>query len=136
MGGPNLQSQASFWLRGHVTNSKNLYLHFSNTYGHQTWQGVNLPLEDPTYLVRWPFNQVSRNKCKTLYLHFCNIYGHQTWQNSNLRWGTQPSKSRDPLIMWSRGKFKKLYLHFYSTYDHQTWLSGNVLSEDPTYLIP
>ena len=38
VGGPHLQSYVTFWLRGHVKNSKNLYLHFCNTYGHQTWQ--------------------------------------------------------------------------------------------------
>ena len=43
-GGHHLQSHVTFWLRGHVTNSKNLYLHFHNTYGHQTCHGGNLPL--------------------------------------------------------------------------------------------
>ena len=41
-GGPNLQSLVTFWSHGYVTNSKKLYLHFCNTYGHQTWQGGNL----------------------------------------------------------------------------------------------
>ena len=58
VGGPHRQSLVIFWLHGHVTNSENLYLHFRNTYHHQTWQGGNLPSEDPTYLVRWPFDKV------------------------------------------------------------------------------
>ena len=57
-GGPHLQFNVTFWLRGHVTNSKNLYLQFHNTYGNQTWQGGSLPSEDLTYVVRWPFDQV------------------------------------------------------------------------------
>ena len=58
VGVPQLQSHVSFWLRGHVTNSNNLHLHFCNTYGHQTWQSGNLPSKNPTYIVRWPFEQV------------------------------------------------------------------------------
>ena len=57
-GGTHLQSHVTFWLRGHVINSKNLYLHFCNTCGHRTWQGGNLPSKDPPYVVRWPVDQV------------------------------------------------------------------------------
>ena len=41
---------------GHMTSEKNLYLHFHNTYVHQTWYSGNLSSEDSTYLVKWPFD--------------------------------------------------------------------------------
>ena len=37
---------------------KTLCLHFHNIYGHQTWQSGNLPLEDLTHQVMWPFDYV------------------------------------------------------------------------------
>ena len=47
--GPQIQSQVIFLLWGHVTHEKNFYLHFHNTYGHQTWQSGNLRSKDPTH---------------------------------------------------------------------------------------
>ena len=41
-----------------MANEKNLYLHFRNTYGHQTWESGNLWSEDPTHQVMLPFVQV------------------------------------------------------------------------------
>ena len=82
---------------------KNLYLHFQNTYGHQTWQVGNLLPEDPTYLVRWPCDE----KYKTLYLHFCNIYDHQTWQNGSLR-----LKDSTQLVMWPFDKMENFVIVF------------------------
>ena len=43
---PNIQSRVTFWLHGHVTNLKNLYLHFHNIYDHKSWQSGNLWLKD------------------------------------------------------------------------------------------
>ena len=48
-GEPHLQSHIIFWLWVHVTNEKNLYLHFHNNYGHQTWESGNLLSEDSTH---------------------------------------------------------------------------------------
>ena len=106
-GGPHLQSHVSFWLRGHVTNLKNLYLLLCNTYGHQTWQSSSLrsgtsPSKSCDLLIMW-----SRDKCKNLYLHFCNIYGHQNWQSSNLRWGDHIFKvtwTLDYVVTWQMEK--------------------------------
>ena len=44
-----------------------------------------LLLEDPIYLVRWPFDHVVTSKIPKTYLHFCNSYGHETWRSGNLR---------------------------------------------------
>ena len=99
MGGHQRQSHVTFWLRSHVKNEKNLHLQFHNIYGHQTWQSGNLWLEDPTHLVKPPFdNAVTWKMKKNLYLHLRNTYGHQT----------PPTNSSDLLIAWSRDKWKKL----------------------------
>ena len=55
----HLQSHVTFWFRAHVTNEKNLYLHFRSTYEHQNWQVSSLLSEDTTYLVEWPFGHVA-----------------------------------------------------------------------------
>ena len=73
-----------------MINSKNLYLHLHNVYGHQTWQGGNLELivgrphipSKVTFRLR---GYVTNSK--NLYLLFRNNYDHQTWQSSNLRLG-------------------------------------------------
>ena len=67
----------------HVTNEKNRYLHFHNSYGHQTWQSGNLWSKDPTHCVMWPFDHVVMWQMKNLRFH--NIYGQQTWHSDNLR---------------------------------------------------
>ena len=36
-----------------------LYLRYPNAYGHQTWQGDDLPRETPTYKVTQPFDLVT-----------------------------------------------------------------------------
>ena len=56
--GPQIQSQVIFLLWGHVTHEKNFYLHFHNTYGHQTWQTGNLRWGNPTFKVTSPFDYV------------------------------------------------------------------------------
>ena len=35
---------------------KTLYLHYYNTYGHQTWQGGDFLWEAVTHKVRWTFD--------------------------------------------------------------------------------
>ena len=52
IGGTSPSKSRDLLITWTVEKLKNLYLHFRNTYGHQTWQGGNLPSEDPTYLVR------------------------------------------------------------------------------------
>ena len=44
---PYMPRSVTFWSCGQVTNSKNLYLHFRNTYGYQTWKRSNLRLGTP-----------------------------------------------------------------------------------------
>ena len=34
------------------------YLYYHNSYGHQTWQGDDIPWKDPTQKVKWFFNHV------------------------------------------------------------------------------
>ena len=68
MGRPHLQSYVNFWLRGHVTNSKNVYLLFQNTYGHQTCQNSNSKLEEPTFKVMWCFDYVVTWKTQQNYI--------------------------------------------------------------------
>ena len=82
-----------------MTNLKNLYLLFLNTY-------TVLHLSRDHLVIRW-----SRDKCKTVYLHFCNIYGHQTWQSSNLRWADPIFKFTwifDYVATW---QMKKTYIY-------------------------
>ena len=38
---------------------KTLYLHYHNVYGHQMWQGVDLPLGAPTHKVTCPLDRVA-----------------------------------------------------------------------------
>ena len=63
-GGLNLQSHMNFWLRGHVRNEKDLYLHLPNTYDHQTWQSGNLYWGNPTR---------PRGKWETLYSTYLRV---------------------------------------------------------------
>ena len=88
---------------------KHLYMHFHNTYGHQTWQGDNLPLENPTYLVRWPFDNVATWQIQEIYI--CSsaiLMATKIGRVVACGGGTPTSKSRALLITWSREKFKKL----------------------------
>ena len=111
VGQPHHQSHVIFWLRGHVTNSKNLYLHFRNTYRHQTWQSGNLPSEDPTYLVRWPFDKVVTWKIQKSSIYSSTIpMATKLGRVVSCKGGTLPSKSRDLLIAWSRYKFCKVLI--------------------------
>ena len=59
---------------------KTLYLHYHNAYGHQTWQGGDLPQRAPTHKVTRPCDHVvflkPRVKLKT-YLHYQSAYGHR-----------------------------------------------------------
>ena len=88
---------------------KHLYLHFHNTYGHQTWQGGNLPLEDPTYLVRWSFDNVATWQIQETYICSSAIpMATKLGRVVACGGGTPTSKSRALLITWSRDKFKKL----------------------------
>ena len=96
-------------ISGHVTNSKNLYLHFCNTYGHQIWQDGNLPSEDPTYLVRWNFdNVVTRQILKNYVCSSAILMTTKFGRVASCSGGTPPPKSRGLLITWSRDKFEKL----------------------------
>ena len=37
---------------------KTLYLHYHNAYGHQIWQGGDLPWGAPIHKITWPFDHV------------------------------------------------------------------------------
>ena len=43
------QSHENFWLRGHMTNEKNLYLHLHSTYGRLIWKSGNLHCRNPIH---------------------------------------------------------------------------------------
>ena len=86
-------SHVTFLSRGHVTNEKDLYLHFRDTYSIQIWQNSSFRLEDSARQVPWSFDHVVTWKLKNLYLHFNSICGRQTWQPS--------TKSREHLTKWS-----------------------------------
>ena len=48
---------------------KTLYLHYHSAYGHQTWQGDDLPWGAPTHKITWHFDHmVLQDKLKPLYL--------------------------------------------------------------------
>ena len=124
----------TFWLRGHVTNLKNLYLPLRNIYGLQTWQSSNLRWTDPIFKVTWPFNCMVTWQMKKTYIYTSTIpmaiklgrvvtYGQKT----------PHIKSRYFLIKWSREKCKTWYLHFCNIYNHQTWQSGNLHWKDPSF---
>ena len=124
----------TFWLRGHVTNLKNLYLPLRNIYGLQTWQSSNLRWTDPIFKVMWPFNCMVTWQMKKTYIYTSTIpmaiklgrvvtYGQKT----------PHIKSRYFLIKWSREKCKTWYLHFCNIYNHQTWQSGNLHWKDPSF---
>ena len=115
----------------HVTNEKNRYLHFHNSYGHQTWQSGNLWLKDPTHCLKGLLITWSRDKCKILYLDFYNTYDHQTWQGGNLRWQDPNFKVTWPFDDVDTWQMKNL--HFHNIYGHQTWQSGNLRLEDPAH---
>ena len=134
MGGPHLQSHVTFCLRGHVTNSKKLHLHFHNTYSYQTWQGGNLLSEDSTYIIRWPFDHVVTWEIQKTYICISTIPMVTKLGRAVTCGGrTSPSKSSDLLITWSRDKFKKFILHFRNTYGYQTCQSGNLRLKDPIH---
>ena len=88
---------------------KHLYLHFHNTYGHQTWHGGNLLLKNPTYLVRWPFDNVATWQIQEIYICSSTIpMVTKPGRIVTCSGETPPSNSRDLLITWSRDKFKIL----------------------------
>ena len=105
----------TFWLGGHVTDLKNLYLLFRNAYGHQNWRNNNLGWGNPTFKVMWPFDYVVTWQTQKTYLFFHNTYGFQTWQNSNLQWQDPTFKvtwSFDCMVTW---QIQKKYLHLHNT---------------------
>ena len=96
-----------------------LYLHFRNTYGHQTWQSgktlftVGRP-HKPSHVNCW-----SRSLVTNFRPYICrNICGHQTWQSGGV---FQLEVGRPHLL-----SYMKLYLHFCSAYDHRAGQSGNL----------
>ena len=127
MGEPNLQNHVTFWLCGNVTHEKKLYLHFCNTYVHQTWQSGNLPWQDPKFKVKLFFCYgVTWHMKKTFICTSTIPMATKLGKVVTYVRKTPPTKLCDLLIKWSPDKCKTLYLHFCNTYDHQTWLSGNL----------
>ena len=128
-------SQVTFWLCVQVTNSKNLSLHFPNTGDHQFWQGGNLPVEEPTYLVRWPFDHVVTWQMNKFYVWTYTVPRTTKLNRVVTCDGKTPtSMSCDFLILWSRDKWKKkLYLNFHNTYGRKTLQSRNLRLVDPIH---
>ena len=88
---------------------KNLYLHFCNTYGHQTWQSSRLQWGHPTFKVMWPFDYVVTWQIQKLII--CTFTIPMAIKIGRVvTWGgrTQSSKARELLITWSHDKWKKL----------------------------
>ena len=132
-----LQSHVTFWLCGYVANGKNLYLHFHNVYGHQTWQSGNLQWGSPTFKVMWPFDygvtwqmKKASTVCNSTIPMATKLDRVVTYNQE-----TPPTKLRDLLITWSRDKCKTLYLHHRNTHGHQTWQSGNMRWRDPNFKV-
>ena len=72
-----------FWIRGHVTNRKSLYLHVCNIYGHQIWQSGNLRWRELNFKVMGPSDYVvTWQMKKQIYLNFHNNYDHQAWPHT------------------------------------------------------
>ena len=108
--GPNLRSHVTFWLCGHVANSKFLYLLFRNNYGHPNSQTANLRC-----------GAQSSKSCKCL-----NTWSHDKWKKRTCVYTyTKPMATKlcqvvtyiggipsttyhNLLISWSRKKWKTL----------------------------
>ena len=46
------------FLRGHVTNLEQLYLHYHYAYGHKTYQGGDIRQRAPIHKFTWSLNEV------------------------------------------------------------------------------
>ena len=129
-GGTLLQYHVTFWLHGHLTNEKNLYLYFNNIYGLKTWQSGKLRWGNPTFkVILWLWGQVTHEK--TYIFNSVIPMVTKLGRAVTYCWETPPTKLHGLLIMWSCDKCKTLYLHFRNTFDHQTWLSRNLVVVGP-----
>ena len=124
---PHLQSHVTFRLRGQLANSKNLYLYFCNTYGHQTWNGGNLTVGRPqirSHVTFWLSSHVTIVKP---YI-WSSAISMVTKLGRVVTFGWGPHL-QSHMTFWLRGHVtneKDLYLHPCSTNGHQTWQSGNL----------
>ena len=88
---------------------KNLYLHFHNIYGQQSWHSSNLRWGDTIFKVTWTFNFVVTWQMKKTY-----IYTYTMSMATRLGRGATyireiPSTTSHNLsILWSREKWKTL----------------------------
>ena len=114
---------------------KTLYLHFCNTYDHQTWLSGNLWLGSPTFKVTWPCDYVVMWHMQKKYICF-SITPMATTLGRVVAYvrKTPPTKVRDLLMTHSHKKCKRLYLHFHNTYGYQTWQSDDLRSGDASQL--
>ena len=119
-------SQMRFQSRGLMSSRDKLnmiYLHLQKAYGHQTRQGGDLPWENFTFKVIWPFghttNVQSRENLKNDLL-FPKTCGHQILQGIDVRFNTQTPKLAPTsfCVCVSRKKFAItiLFLFFYSVF--------------------
>ena len=134
MGGPQLQSHVTFQLRDHLANSKNLYLHFCNTCGHQTWNGGNLSIGRPHICSQVTFWSSSHVTIVKPYI-WSSAISMVTKLGRVITFGWGPDL-QSHMTFWLHGHVaneKNLYLHPCSTYCHQTWQSGNLWLKDPTH---
>ena len=107
------------------------YLHYHNVYGHQTWQGGDLPWGAPTHEIIWPSITWSWEitwQTKTIISPLLQFL----WPPSLLRWSLIALITRSWKVTWQT---KPLYLPYQSAYDHQTWQNYNLLWWAPTYKV-
>ena len=75
---------------------KLLCLNYHNVYGHQTWQGCDLPKRSAFQKVTMTLCVLnlarSRDKLKPLDLHYHNAYDHKTWHDGDLPWAASIHK--------------------------------------------
>ena len=60
------------------------YLQYQNVYGHQIWQGDDLPPKGPTDKITRPFDHVVLRQTKIIITSLPERLYHQTLQDGNL----------------------------------------------------
>ena len=91
-------------------STKKKYLYYHNSHDHQTWQGGDSQLVDPTHNVTWLIGQH-----KTEYLYYQSGYGYQTWQNDDLLWWAPTQKVTWHFGYWVLQNNLTNYDHYIST---------------------
>ena len=120
-------SQMRFQSRGLMSSRDKLnmiYLHLQKAYGHQTRQGGDLPWENFTFKVIWPFghttNVQSRENLKNDLL-FPKTCGHQILQGIDVRFNTQTPKLAPTSFCVCVSRKKICYYHSFSFFLQCFW---------------